>query len=260
MNRTLQELPVVHEIGAGAPLVLLHCLGVDHRMWRNAGERLSRRFRVLTYDLPGHGKTAVPSGSYTIADLAEQLETLLTGFGIQRAHIAGMSLGGLVAQEFAARYPTRVDRLVLIDTTPQYPAALKAKWVERAAISRTQRVSPMIDEILTIWFTPEFGAANGPTIRYVRETLAACQGEGYALACEALGAADLRESAKRIGAPTLILLGDGDLPPFHDAADWLRTHIAGSQVRLIANARHAAPLEQPGEFVSYLEQVLDSES
>lgn len=246
----------VHSAGQGPAVVLLHCLGVDHHLWDDVVARLQPQFRALTYDLPGHGPAPAPIGSYSIDDLADHLAAVLDREGVARAHIVGMSLGGCVAQAFAGRYPARVAGLVLADTTPQYTAALKDTWVERAAIARSRGVGPLIDDKLVIWFTPAFVAANGPKLRYVRETLAACDGEGYALACEALGAADLRDHVARIRAPTLIAIGDGDLPPFHDAARWFQSTIRGSELWTIPDARHAAPLQQSAAFAARLIEFL----
>jgi 3-oxoadipate enol-lactonase len=248
----------VHVAGTGAPVVLLHCLGVDHRLWDDVVSDLHVDFRVLCYDLPGHGETAALAHGYTIDDLADQLAGVLEAQHVARAHIVGMSLGGCVAQAFAARYPERVDRLVLADTTPVYPPALQQTWATRAAIARAEGVAPLIADKLVIWFTPDFAAADGPKVRYVKETLAACDGESYALACEALAAADLREHVRRIRARTLIALGDGDLPPFHDAARWMNQAIQSSRVELIADARHAAPLQQSAAFATLLRDFFES--
>jgi 3-oxoadipate enol-lactonase len=246
----------LHASGNGPPVVLLHCLGVDHRLWADVVARLQSAFTVLTYDLPGHGSSATPSCGYDMDDLADQLRALLAARGVGHAHVVGMSLGGCVAQAFAGKYPSHVDRLVLADTTPQYPAMLKDKWAERAAVARRYGVGPLVEEKLAIWFTPEFAAADGPEVRYVRDTLTACDGEGYALACEALGAADLRERVRSIRAPTLIALGDRDLPPFHEAAAWLNATIPDSDTWLIPGARHAAPLQQSGAFAARLREFL----
>src|SRR3954453_17740524 len=106
--------------GSGPALVLLHCLGVDHRLWDIAAAGLERDFTLLTYDFPGHGATPVPAAGYGVAELSAQLARLLEREGIDHAHLGGISLGGLVAQHFAATYPDRVDRLLLLDTTPRY--------------------------------------------------------------------------------------------------------------------------------------------
>src|SRR5262249_31105012 len=150
---------------------LLHCLGVDHRFWDFAGD-LARDFTLLRYDLPGHGASAVPAGPYGIADLSAQLADIFLAHNIARAHVAGVSLGGLIAQHFAASRPELVDRLVLVDTTPRYTDALRAMWVERAATARLKGVAAMVDGLLKIWFSDRALARNEAGVRYVRETLA----------------------------------------------------------------------------------------
>jgi 3-oxoadipate enol-lactonase len=241
--------------GAGPPLVLLHCLGVDHHFWDFAGE-LARDFTLVSYDLPGHGRSSVPSGAYTIEDLSRQLGELLARHNIARAHVAGISLGGLIAQQFAAANPASVDRLILIDTTPRYTDELRAMWAQRAAAARGDGVSTLIDGLLKIWFTPQSVADNTEAVRYVRGALEKSSGEGYALACEALAAADLRPAAAKITAPTLVICGDDDIPSFLDAARWLEANIKGAQLAWLAKARHASVLERPAEAVALMRDFL----
>ena len=246
---------ILHRQGSGLPLVLLHCLGVDRHFWDFCRD-LSDRYTLLTYDLPGHGASAVPPGPYGIEDLSRQLADLLERHGIGRAHVAGISLGGLIAQHFAASRPDLVDRLVLIDTTPRYTDEMRAMWAERAATARSAGVAALVEGLLKIWFTPVAVGANGPAVRYVRATLARSPGEGYALACEALAAADLRPLAASITAPTLVVCGDDDIPSFLDAARWLAAQIAGARLAWIKEARHASVLERPEQALALLREFL----
>jgi 3-oxoadipate enol-lactonase len=238
----------LHRRGTGPALVLLHCLGVDHHLWDIATAGLERQFTLLSYDFPGHHQTRLPAGGYGIEELSAQLAQVLTRAGVERAHIAGISLGGLVAQHFAATHPERVDRLLLIDTTPRYTDDSRKMWVERAAAARGKGVASFVDRLLKIWFTDDFVAADPPAVRYVRDALARCSGEGYARACEALGAADLRRLVPDIAAPTLVLCGDQELPPFQEAARWLATTIKGARHVVLKPARHCSILQQPEEF------------
>jgi 3-oxoadipate enol-lactonase len=235
--------------GSGPPLVLLHCLGVDHRLWRLAAG-LESEFTVLSYDFPGHGATPVPGHRYTIEDLSAQLLRLLDREGVARAHLGGISLGGLVAQHFAATHPERVERVMLIDTTPRYTDDARANWAVRAAQARGAGVASLLETLLPVWFTPDFIAVDGAAVRYVRDCFHGDSGEGYALACEALAAADLRPLVPKIAAPTLIVCGEQDVPPFLDAARWLNAAIAGSRIQWLAPARHASVLQQPAAFVA----------
>jgi len=245
----------VHQQGSGPALVLLHCLGVDRHFWDFAAE-LSGDFTLVTYDLPGHGKTAVPNHSYGVEDLSDQLAALLRRNNIVRAHIAGISLGGLIAQCLAASHPEMVDRLALIDTTPRYTDELRAMWAERAASARNAGVSTVIDGLLKIWFTPASIAENPPAVQYVRAALQRSPGEGYALACEALAAADLRPLAAKITAPTLVICGDDDIPSFLDSARWLAAAIKGARLEWIPRARHASVLERPDRALAILQKFL----
>jgi 3-oxoadipate enol-lactonase len=206
--------------GAGPPLVLLHCLGVDHHFWDFAGE-LARDFTLISYDLPGHGQSPVPSGAYTIEDLSAQLGELLARHNIARAHIAGISL-----------------------------------WAQRAAAARSAGVKALVDGLLNIWFTPQSVTDNTEAVRYVRAALEKSSGEGYALACEALAAADLRAAAAKIAAPTLVICGDDDIPSFLDAARWLESNIKDARLAWLAKARHASVIERPSEAIALMRKFL----
>ncbi len=246
----------LHRAGSGPPLVLLHCLGVDHRFWDFAAP-LSNRFTLVRYDLPGHGATPVPNGPYTIADLSDQLAAILTLNGIARARIAGISLGGLIAQHFAAHRPESVDRLVLVDTTPRYSDEIRGMWAVRAQTARTKGVGAMVSDLLKIWFSDDALARDRAGVRYVRETLKNTSGEGYALACEALAAADLRADAARIQAPTLVICGENDIPSFLESARWLAGNIKGAKLAWIPQARHASVIECPEQALDLLRDFLD---
>src|ERR1700710_940913 len=126
----------IHRRGSGAPIILLHCLGVDHRLWDLAAPDLAGSFATLSYDFAGHGASPVPQTGYSVEDLADQLAEIVRAQSLERAHVCGISLGGLVAQQFAGRYPEHVDRLVLVDTTPRYTDEMQAVWRERAATAR----------------------------------------------------------------------------------------------------------------------------
>ena len=250
MPRLEPNTSVVRE-GNGEPLILLHCLGVDHHFW-DFVKPLTSDFTLFRYDLPGHATSAVPVAGYGIRDISEQLAEIMRAQNIDRAGVVGISLGGLIAQDFAAQHPGRVSRLILIDTTPRYTDEIRTMWAERAAIARSKGVATLVDGLLKIWFSADALAEDTEAVRYVRATLARCDGEGYALACEALEQADLLDCAPRIKAPTLVLCGDDDIPSFLDAARWLAAHIAEAKLSWIAGARHASVLEKPRDALQQI--------
>ncbi len=242
--------------GSGPALLLLHCLGVDRRMWSIAAAGLARDFTLISCDFPGHGDAAPAAGPYGIADLSGQIAAGLDALGGGKVHVGGISLGGLVAQHLAATRPELVDRLILIDTTPRYTDERRANWAERAATARAHGVAGMTEGLLSIWFTAEAIAADGPAVRYVRACFARADGQAYALACEALAEADLRPLAARIAAPSLVVCGEQDIASFIDAARWLAGAIARAEPCWLAPARHASVLEQPAAFVAAVRRFL----
>jgi pimeloyl-ACP methyl ester carboxylesterase len=243
MHNRFEPARMVRE-GYGPPLVLLHCLGVDHHFWDFATP-LSAEFTLYRYDLPGHGVSATPAAGYGIADLSGQLAGLLEEHHTGRVHLAGISLGGLVAQHFAATCPELVDRLILIDTTPRYTDEMRSMWAERAAAARQAGPASLTEGLLKIWFSGAAIERDDPSVQYVRSTLAKCSGEGYALACEALAAADLSDLSAQVRAATLVICGDQDIPSFLDASRLLSSTIPRATLAWISQARHASVLEWP---------------
>jgi len=246
----------VHREGRGPALVLLHCLGVDHGLWDLAAAGLEDSYSLVTYDFPGHHESPVPSGAYLIEDLSRQLLGVLDREGIAKAHVAGISLGGLVAQHFAATQPARIEKLVLIDTTPRYVEEARDMWITRAHAARSHGVPSLIDGLLKIWFTDACVAANTPAVHYVRDRFNRCSGEGYAKACEVLRAAELRPVLAQITARTLVLCGKDEMPPFKEAAEYLASHIKDARLEWLSPAKHASVLEQPAQFQKALRAFL----
>lgn len=262
MVARMTDLPtgpiVLHASGYGPPLVLLHGLGADHAFWDFAAP-LADGFRLVSYDLPGHGTTPTPAEPYGVDDLSQQLADLFRAQHIGRAHVAGISLGGLVAQHFAAHFPALVDRLVLIDTIPRYTAEMRAAFTTRAAAARAQGVAALAGTLLPIWFSEAALRQDGPAVRYLRSALSRSPAEGYALACEALAGADLLAEAARIVAPTLVVWGSDDAPSFVEAAHWLTATIPNAEPAVIPDTRHASVLERPDLALPLLREFLTAE-
>jgi len=239
---------IVHRRGRGHPLVLLHCLGMDWTFW-DVLEPLTDSFELIAYSLPGHHDTRLPQGQYGEAELTEQLRALMRREGIARAHIAGISMGGSLAQAFAGTHPEMVDRLLLCDCSPRYNDEQRANWPVRAELARKNGVASLIPMLEKVFFTHASLDEAGPNVRHVREKWATCNGEGYALGCEWLAMLDARPQASRITAPTLIMLGSNEGQPFKDAARWMADNIPGSQgIVEVPNAGHASVRERP-QFV-----------
>jgi 3-oxoadipate enol-lactonase len=249
MDRTLAPLDpadvTVHRRGRGKPLVLLHCLGMDWHFW-DVLEPLTDQFELIAYSLPGHHDTGVPKGRYGEAELSEQLRALMKRGGIAKAHLAGISMGGSMAQHFAGTYPEMVDRVILCDCTPRYNDEMRANWPVRADLARRNGVASLVPMLEKVFFTQASLDENGPNVRHVKEKWAACSGEGYALGCEWLAALDARAQVTRMRMPTLIMLGSNEGQPFKEAAQWMNENIPGAKgIVEVPRAGHASVRERP---------------
>ena len=239
--------PVLHRTGEGTPVLLLHPLGVDRSFWDGVVPALHGR-GVLTYDFPGHGETPVPTEPYTVEDLAGQARELLADAGIGRVDVVGVSLGGLVALRLAADAPDLLRRLVVVDAVAVYPEPMREMWRDRAARAPAEGVEPFLDPTLALWFTAGRLAEGGPVVERARRSFLAGDARGYALACRALERADVSDVLDRITAPTLVVCGADDAPPFVAAARDLGERLPEARVVWLSPARHAGVLEQPGQF------------
>ena len=130
----------VHRRGRGKPLVLLHCLGMDWTFW-DVLEPLTDSFELIAYSFPGHHDTRLPHGQYGEAELTAQLLALMQREGIAQASLAGISMGGSLAQAFAGTHPEKVERVILCDCSPRYTDEARANWHVRAAAVRQNGVA-----------------------------------------------------------------------------------------------------------------------
>jgi pimeloyl-ACP methyl ester carboxylesterase len=251
--------PELHRTGTGPPVVLLHPLGVDHSVWEPVSSRLPG-FTLLSYDLPGHGDTPPPDRRCTVDDLADQLADLLGAQGMGPASVVGVSLGGLVAQSLAARHPGSVDHLVVVDAVDVYPPAMRAMWRDRAALVRSEGMAPVVRPTLELWFTAAALEPPQEVVRTVERLLLAADPEGYARACEVLESADTAHLLTSVEAPTLVVCGEDDAPPFVAAAPRLAETVKNGRLVWLDHARHAGALERPAAFADLLAAFLPAAS
>ncbi len=242
-----------HEISGeheAPPVLLLNSLGSTLTMWERQVPALSESFMVVRCDTRGHGESPVPPGPYVIDDLVDDAVALLDNLGIERAHVGGVSLGGMVAMRLAARDPDRVDRLALISTSAQLGPP--ETWIERAATVRADGTAAVADTVVARWLTQAHRNSDPRATQYLRDMIAATPADGYAACCDAIRDMDLRADLASITAPTLVVSGldDPSTPPVH-----LHTIVAGipgARLVELADCAHMAPIDQPEAVTSAL--------
>ena len=238
---------------SGAPvLVLLNSVGSTTEMWTPCLAPLAEHFRVVRVDARGHGASppAAPGGSTTLADLGHDVLAVLDELGVERAHFAGLSLGGMTAMWLAIHHPQRVARLALLCTSAYLPPA--QAWLDRAASVRRDGMAAIADERVRLWVTPPLAGRDPELVIRLRTMIAGVDAESYAQCCEAIAAMDLRPDLGRIAAATLVVAGRQDLatPPEH--ARVITDGVAGGRLEVLDPAAHVATVEQPGAIADLL--------
>lgn len=259
VNSEDAQLRCEHSLRPGAPaLLLINSLGTSLEMWDDQIADLQQRFEVVRYDARGHGESTAGSRSeLTIEDLARDAAAVLDSCGIARAHLCGLSLGGMTAMSLAHQWPDRVLKAVLCNTSPYMPP--REAWDTRIATVRAQGMPGLTESILSRWFTDSFRANEPQRVEKVRQMLLATSASGYAACCTAIRDMDLRESIKSIRTTTLVIGGTQDpaTPPAH--AELIATSIAGARLKLL-DAAHLSNIEQASEFTQTLLEFLGAEA
>ena len=226
----------------GAPAILLmHSLATSLEVWDAQAQTLAHGFRVVRFDLRGHGLTELSATPFTLEDLADDALAVLDTCGITAAHVGGVSIGGMIAQAVATRAPARVRSLILCDTALVLPPP--ALWRQRAATARAEGVAPLADGAMARWVSPAYAAS--PAGRGLRALLVRTPAEAYAGAAEVLALADLTHSTPRLRVPTLVIVGALDPSTPVAAAEALRDAIPGAALVVIANTLHLPMVEAP---------------
>ncbi|WP_307070415.1 alpha/beta fold hydrolase [Streptomyces sp. B3I8] len=233
-----------------APVLILGpSLGTTWHMWDRQVPELGRQWRVLRFDLPGHGGApAHPGGS--VGDLARRLLATLDALGVQRFGYAGCAFGGALGLELALRHPERLASLVLIAASPRFGTA--DEFRQRGVIVRSNGLDPIARTSPERWFTGGFAAAQPAitewAVQMVRTTDPGC----YIAACEALATFDVRDELGRIGVPTLVLAGSDDQVTGPAEARTLVAGIPDARLAVVPGASHLVPVEQPGAVTDLL--------
>jgi 3-oxoadipate enol-lactonase len=238
---------VHHEVAgpADAPaLILSSSLGTTAAMWEPQLAELTMRFRVITYDTRGHGRSPVPAPPYEIADLVADVLALLDHLGEDRVHFCGLSLGGMIGLGLALAAPERLDRLVLFCTSAYAPPP--PAWAVRAAAVRAAGSTVSVaDALVARWLTPDYAQAHPDVRDRLHAMLVAQPTEGYAACCGAIERMDQRAELSDIAAPTLVVGAREDLSlPAAQHSAPLAAAIAGARYELIDGA-HLATVEHP---------------
>lgn len=235
--------------GSGPAIVLLHGFTQDSRVWKLQIESLSKNFTVIAWDAPGAGLSSDPTEKFTIADWTDCLAGLMDSEGIKKAHILGISWGGLLAQEFYKRYPDRVLSLILTDTTVGWTGALSDS-VANARLAACIHDSSLPTQDFVLKYLSGMFSDSVPST--IKDELARIMNDthpiGFRLMATAVAIADTRALLPTIKAPTLLIWGESDKRSPLSAAYQMRDAIHGAKLEIISGAGHISNMEKPIQF------------
>ncbi len=236
---------------ADAPVIVFaHSIGATLAMWDAQIAAFAGRYRCLRYDTRGHGGSEAIAAPATVDDLADDMAGLLDALGIQRAHVVGLSLGGMTGQAFALRYPERLDRLALLATSAEMD---KAAWHERIATVLRDGYEPFIDGVMVPrWFTPAFAKAHPNVVAGFRARMMANDTAGYAACANVIATLDLPGRISAITAPTIIIVGAEDPATPIAMSERIRSLVPHAEMVVIPKAAHIVAVEQPDLVNFYL--------
>jgi (E)-2-((N-methylformamido)methylene)succinate hydrolase len=249
--------------GDGPPVVLIHGMGLTHAMWDWQLPPLLERFTVIRYDLLGHGESVARAGRYDMADFVDQLRELLDHLAVNRAAIAGFSLGGLIVRAFALAHPDRARAIAILNSAHDRTDEERAAMRNRLAIAFDEGPAATIDVALARWFTEDFAAANPDVLDRVRHWMEASDPKVYPEIYRVLTESDapLATAIADIRCPTLVLACAEDHGNSPDMAHRMAAQIPNAEVAIIPKLKHMALAEDPAAvsrpLITFLEKAAD---
>lgn len=232
-----------------------HSLGFSLDMWQPQLEALRGHYRILRYDIRGHGASEAPTCSFTLGDLANDVRGILEHFQIPKVHLVGLSLGGMIGQELGVRYPSLLKSLVLADTVSAYGPEAATTWRQRIdAVSKSNSMESLVEPTLERWFTEPFRRSHPDVVSEVRTAVRRTSVKGYMECSRVLASLNLTRELRAVGVPTLVLTGDHDQSAPESVAKIIVAAIPNAKLEIIRDAAHISNIEQPAIFTSLLTQ------
>lgn len=242
--------------GSGPWLTMSHSLACDLHMWDPQMPAL-KKFKVLRFDTRGHGQSGAPAGDYTLEQMADDVKGLLDGLGIKQTHWAGLSMGGMIGQAFALKYPGVFQSMVLADTTSRRPPDAAKMWADRIQTAQTKGMDALVEGTLARWFTEPYRNSRKDVMQRIGDGIRTTPVAGFAGCCHAISKIDYLDRLKEIKVPALVMVGEHDHGTPPEAARIIQQNLPGSELKIIPSAAHLSNIEQADEFNKNLTAFYD---
>lgn len=253
-------IDIHYEIEGNGPwLTMSHSLACNLTMWDPQMPVLTRKFQVLRFDTRGHGQSSAPAGDYTLEQLADDVKGLLDSLGIRQTHWAGLSMGGMIGQAFALKYPGVFQSMVLADTSSRRPPGAEKMWGERIENARANGMAALVESTLARWFTEPYRNSRKDVMAKIADDIRNTPVAGFAGCCHAIANVDYLDRLKEIRVPALVMVGEHDHGTPPEAARVIQQNLPGSELKIIPSAAHLSNIEQAEAFnqnmIGFLDRV-----
>lgn len=235
-------------------IVFIHGFPFTHEMWNQQIDLLKEDYRVIAYDLRGHGSSGIGDGQYAFEFFVDDLIGLLDHLKVGKAVLCGLSIGGYIALRAVERIPERVEGLILCDTQSEADSD-EAKIKRAASIKaiKTNGVNAYAEGLVKAVFAPQSITTKAEVVKRVKEIVQSNSSLGICATLLALaGRTDTTASLPSVKVPTLILVGEHDTIAPPRASQEMHNKIPNSEFHVISNAAHMSNLENPDEFDKYV--------
>jgi pimeloyl-ACP methyl ester carboxylesterase len=249
-----ENQPAIHHLvsGRGPAATLIHGVGARLQSWDEVAARLAPRFTVVRLDLRGHGRSGRIHAACTLEDLASDVRRVWDTLGISRSHLAGFSLGGLIAQSLALSDADRIDRLAIISAVAGRTDDERAKVVDRLELLKESGIDAITAAAEERWFTPEFRAKYPERVGRRMAELLANDPVSYAAVYTVFATSDLGHRLTEIHHPTLIVTGENDVGSNTRMARMMHERIRSSRLVILPRLRHSVLVEAPDTIADLL--------
>ena len=232
-------------------IILIHGLGLTRQTWADFIPDLSAEFQVISYDLCGHGQSALPKATASLAVLSSQLHELVAHLKIPSAHLVGFSLGGMINRRFAMDYPDKVASLVILNSPHERGDEAQKLVEQRAKDTKDGGAKATIEATLQRWFTKHFTDTNHEKTDWVRQTVLANHPANYAAHRFVLanGVLELIRPEPPLSHPCLVMTCENDSGSTVAMSQAIASEIAGATCQIVPDLQHLGLLEQPQSFI-----------
>ncbi len=248
------------ESGDGEPLFLIHGIGASHATWDGVVKSLEGRYRCITYDLRGHGISPLPDETFQLEALVSDLEALRKKLGIESAHFAGHSLGGMIGPAYAKHFPDRVRTLGLLSTAAGRTEDDSAKVKGVVAAMERDGIPNILSTLVDRWYTDDFAAQNPDIVQARLNQITGMSAEVFLNVFHIYAETEMAPWLHEISAPSLVLTGELDGGCNPRLNKFIHDTLPDSELVILEGLKHSILMEAPEMVAVHMDRFIQAHS